>query len=98
MNKQGLMKVLLSPCISEKSTRVSDAHRQFVFRVAPEANKVHIKNAVEMMFNVEVDGVRVVNVKGKSKSFRFARGRRANWKKAYVTLKPGFDLDFMGVE
>lgn len=98
MNKEGLMKVLLSPCISEKTTRVGDTHRQFVFRVSPQASKIDIKKAVELMFNVEVAGVRVANVKGKAKAFRFASGRRANWKKAYVSLKPGFDLDFMGME
>jgi len=98
MTKEGLMKVLLSPCISEKTTRISDDHRQFAFRVMPKATKADIKSAVELMFKVEVAGVRVANVKGKSKSFRFARGRRPHWKKAYVTLKPGFDLDFMGME
>ena len=98
MNQERLMKILLSPHVSEKSTVTADANRQFVFRVAPDARKPEIKRAVELMFKVEVERVQVVNVKGKRKMFGRVPGRRPNWKKAYVCLKPGFDIDFMGAE
>ncbi|ESQ15296.1 MAG: hypothetical protein N838_09135 [Thiohalocapsa sp. PB-PSB1] len=90
------MKVLLGPLISEKSTRASDENLQFVFRVMPDANKPEIGRAVELMFDVEVDCVQVLNVKGKSKRFGARQGRRPNWRKAYVRLKPGYDIDFGG--
>ncbi len=96
MKKERLMKVLLAPHISEKSTTVADANQQFVFKVVPDANKVEIKKAVELMFDVKVDSVQVSNVKGKQKRFGQRNGRRADWKKAYVKLQPGQDLDFMG--
>ena len=95
MKEADLAEVLLEPCISEKSTRVAENQRQFVFRVARRARKAEIKRAVEVLFEVEVSGVQVCNVKGKSKRFRAFRGGRPDWKKAYVTLKPGFDLDFL---
>ena len=98
MNQERLMNILLSPHVSEKSTMTADANRQFVFRVARDARKPEIKRAVELMFKVEVDRVQVVNVKGKRKTFGRAPGRRPDWKKAYVGLKPGFDIDFMGAE
>ena len=98
MNQERLMKILLSPHVSEKSTVTADVNRQFVFRVAPDARKPEIKRAVELMFKVEVERVQVVNVKGKRKMFGRVPGRRPNWKKAYVCLKPGFDIDFMGAE
>lgn len=96
MNDERLMKILLEPRVTEKSTFTVDKHRQFVFRVAPEATKPDIRKAVEKMFEVEVDSVQVLNVHGKSKMFRRARGKRRDWKKAYVRLKPGFDIDFIG--
>ena len=95
-NKERLMKVLLSPRITEKSTLLGDKHNQFVFRVMKDASKPEIKQAVELMFTVEVESVRVCNVKGKSKRFKNISGSRSNWKKAYVKLKPGFDIDYMG--
>ena len=98
MNQERLMNILLSPHVSEKSTMTADANRQFVFRVARDARKPEIKRAVELMFKVEVDRVQVVNVKGKRKTFGRVPGRRPDWKKAYVGLKPGFDIDFMGAE
>ncbi len=98
MNERDLMKVLLSPRITEKSARLGDAHNQFVFRVASEATKPDIRRAVEKMFEVEVDAVQVLNVKGKTKRTRSGRGKRSDWKKAYVTLKAGHDIDFMGAE
>ncbi|MBS35548.1 MAG: 50S ribosomal protein L23 [Thiotrichales bacterium] len=98
MNQERLMKVLVSPHVSEKSTRVADAHGQFVFKVLPDARKPEIKQAVELMFKVEVESVQVMNVKGKRKGFGRVRGKRSDWKKAYVSLKPGHDIDFMGAE
>ena len=98
MNQERLMKVLLAPVVSEKSSRVADANRQFVFKVLPGASKPEIRDAVELMFDVKVKGVQVANVNGKSKRFGQTMGRRVNWKKAYVTLAEGHDIDFMGKE
>ena len=94
MNEERLMQVLRAPHVSEKSTRVADQARQFVFRVATDADKREIKRAVEMMFKVEVERVQVMNVKGKRKSFQRSPGKRCDWKKAYVRLKEGHDIDF----
>lgn len=96
MNQEKLMHVLLEPRITEKSTLVGDKYNQFVFKVAKKATKLEIKQAVEMLFKVEVDSVRVVSVPGKLKTYRYTVGRRSDWKKAYVKLKPGFEIDFMG--
>jgi large subunit ribosomal protein L23 len=98
MNQERLMKVLLSPVVSEKSSRLADANRQFVFKVLPGASKPEIRKAVELMFDVKVTGVQVSNVRGKAKRFGQTLGRRAGWKKAYVTLAEGHDIDFMGAE
>ena len=97
MNDERLMSVLVAPHISEKSTRLADAFSQIAFRVRTDARKPEIKRAVEKMFNVEVVSVSVLNVKGKHKGFNVKkRGRRSDWRKAYVRLKPGHDIDFMG--
>lgn len=98
MNRERLLKILLSPHVSEKSTVVGERHNQYVFRVALDATKPEIKKAVETLFEVEVDAVRVLNVKGKRKSFGVIQGRRPDWKKAYVTLKEGHEIDFLGGE
>jgi large subunit ribosomal protein L23 len=98
MNDERLMKVLVAPHISEKSARVADSSNQVVFRVLPDACKPEIKRAVEKMFNVEVEHVRTVSVRGKRKSFQRTLGKRSDWKKAYVRLKPGHDIDFLGGE
>lgn len=98
MNDERLMSVLLSPHISEKSTRVADACNQVVFRVKSDARKPEIKRAVEKLFNVEVEGVQVANFKGKRKGFQRRIGKRPDWKKAYVKLKAGHDIDFLGGE
>ena len=98
MNQERLMKVLLAPLVSEKSTRLADANRQFAFKVLPSANKPEVRKAVELMFDVKVTGVQIANVRGKSKRFGQTQGKRADWKKAYVTLAEGHDIDFMGVE
>ncbi len=96
MNKEQLMKLILEPRITEKSTLLGDKYNQFVFKVATSATKPEIKKAVELLFEVEVESVKVTNVKGKSKRFSQIQGRRSDWKKAYVKLKPGFDIDYMG--
>jgi large subunit ribosomal protein L23 len=96
MNDERLMKILLSPVVSEKSAVVADANRQFTFRVATDATKREIGRAVEKMFDVKVDTVRVVNVKGKRKRFGAMQGHRKDWRKAYVRLKEGHDIDFAG--
>ena len=96
MNEEMLYQVILAPHVSEKSTMVADANRQFVFEVRRDATKPVIKQAVEKMFNVQVDEVTVVNVRGKVKRAGRTPGRRQDWKKAYVRLKPGQDIDFVG--
>jgi len=97
MNQERLLKVLLSPHVSEKASMVAEKN-QFVFRVASDATKPEIKKAVESMFEVKVRGVTVTNVKGKTKRFGARPGRRSGWKKAYVTLEAGQDIDFLGAE
>jgi len=96
MNKERLMKILLGPHISEKATVAADENRQFVFRVARDASKPQIKQAVELLFDVKVDGVRVANVHGKRKRFGAHVGKRVDYKKAYVSLQEGFDIEMMG--
>ena len=98
MNDERLMRVLVSPHVSEKSTRLNDEANQVVFKVLPDARKLEIKHAVEKLFNVEDEDVQVMNMKGKRKSSARQSGRRSDWKKAYVRLKQGHDLDFVGVE
>jgi large subunit ribosomal protein L23 len=96
VNKEQLMNILLEPRVTEKSTRLGDKHKQFVFKVAIGARKPEIRQAVEQIFDVKVESVQVCNTKGKRKVFRYAPGRRSDWKKAYVRLKPGFDINFTG--
>lgn len=96
MNAEQLYRVILAPHISEKSTRVGEKHKQVVFSVRRDASKPAIKQAVEKMFNVQVESVTVANLKGKTKKTGRISGRRQNWKKAYVRLKAGHDIDFMG--
>jgi large subunit ribosomal protein L23 len=98
MNNERLSRILIAPIVSEKSTRAADESRQVVFRVLPDASKPEIRKAVEKMFDVTVTGVQVLNVKGKVKRFGQAIGRRSDWKKAYVKLAEGSDIDFMGAE
>lgn len=98
MNEERLLQVLISPHVSEKSTRLADDARQHVFRVAHDATKPEIRKAVEKLFGVKVKAVRVVNTKGKVKRFGQRMGRRSDWKKAYVTLMPGYDIDLTGME
>jgi large subunit ribosomal protein L23 len=98
MNFDRAANILLSPHVTEKATLIGDTSNQFVFKVIQDAEKGEIKHAVETMFNVQVDSVRTLNVKGKTKRFGWRMGKRKNWKKAYVRLKPGHDIDFTGGE
>ncbi|MCX7075046.1 MAG: 50S ribosomal protein L23 [Methylococcales bacterium] len=93
-NLYQLTRVLEAPIISEKSSIVAERDKQIVFKVQKNATKKQVKNAVEAMFNVEVDAVRVLNVKGKQKRFGRSLGQRSDWKKAYVKLKEGHDIEF----
>jgi large subunit ribosomal protein L23 len=98
MINERLSKILLAPIVSEKSARIGDESNQIVFKVLPGASKPEIRAAVEQMFEVKVTAVKTANVKGKVKRFGQTMGRRSDWKKAYVTLAEGSDIDFMGAE
>lgn len=88
-----LANVLQAPIISEKSTNAADQNNQFVFKVQKTASKLQVKQAVELMFNVKVESVRVLNVKGKIKRFGRSIGKRSDWKKAYIKLEPGHSIE-----
>ena len=92
--QERLLQVILAPVVSEKSTFVADKNEQVIFRVANDATKPEIKAAVELLFKVEVESVQVSNVRGKEKRFGRFVGRRNNWKKAYVCLKEGQEINF----
>ena len=96
--EERLLQVLLAPQISEKATFIADKNEQVVFRVASDATKPEVKAAVELLFKVEVKAVQVSNVKGKEKRFGKMTGRRKDWKKAYVCLKPGQEINFAAGE
>ena len=94
MNQERLMQVLLAPQISEKATWVAEKNEQVIFRVVSDATKPEIKAAVELLFKVQVESVQVATVKGKQKRIGRSMGRRKNWKKAFVCLKPGQEINF----
>jgi len=96
MNQERMYQVLLVPHVSEKSTLLADANNQHVFKVATDATRSEVKQAVEELFKVKVDKVRILNVKGKSKRFGGRLGKRSDMRKAYVTLRPDNDIDFAG--
>lgn len=98
ISQERLLQVLLAPQISEKATFVADKNEQVVFKVASDATKPEVKAAVESLFKVEVKSVQVLNVKGKSKRFGKTMGRRKDWKKAFVCLKPGQEINFAAGE
>ncbi len=98
MNQNRLYQVLLAPRVTEKTARVGEQGNQYVFRVATDASKADIRAAVEELFEVNVEAVRVANVKGKSKAFRLRPGKRNNWKKAYVRVQEGQVIDLLGGE
>ena len=95
--QERLMTVIQGPHLSEKA-HMSAEQNQVVFKVRTDATKAEIKDAVEMLFEVQVDDVTVMNVRGKNKRFGAVHGRRKNWKKAYVRLAPDSQIDFMGAE
>ncbi len=97
MNQERLLKVLKAPHVSEKATLATE-NGKIVLKVANDATKLEIKHAVEALFEVKVDQVRTLNVKGKTKRTGMRMGKRSDWKKAYVTLAEGQDIDFLGAE
>jgi large subunit ribosomal protein L23 len=97
-NEERLLNVLMAPQISEKATYVAEKNEQVIFHVASDATKPEVKAAVEMLFKVTVDSVQICNVKGKSKRFGKFSGRRSDWKKAYVCLAPGQEINFAASE
>jgi large subunit ribosomal protein L23 len=98
LSNERLMSVLVGPHLSEKSSRIAEQLKQFVFKVRRDADKSDVKRAVELMFDVKVTAVQVVNCMGKAKRFGRSPGHRQDWKKAYVTLAEGQDIDFLGAE
>lgn len=95
MNEAKLYNVIRAPRVSEKTARLQEVSNQYVFEVATTATKADIKVAIEKLFDVKVEAVNVLNVKGKSKAFKFRMGRRADWRKAYVKLAAGQSIDVM---
>ena len=98
MNQERMYKVLMAPHVSEKGSRAADESNQHTFKVAIDATKPEIRQAVEKLFDVKVTDVRVVKVKGKRKRHGVHQGRRPDWKKAVVRLRDGDDIDFIGSE
>lgn len=94
-NKNKLMKAIIAPCVSEKST-MARVNRQYVFRVQNVATKLQITQAIKLLFEVDVDAVRIINVKGKARRFGNIEGRRKDWKKAYITIKEGQVINLGG--
>ncbi len=97
MNEERIFQILIKPHISEKTSILGDVANQAVFRVAVDASKAEIKAAVEQMFNVKVDNVRTAHVKGKTKRQGQRRGKRSDWKKAYVSLQQGHEIDLASI-
>jgi large subunit ribosomal protein L23 len=97
-NEQRLYTIIKSPIVSEKSTFVADKNEQIIFAVSSDANKQEIKAAVELLFKVQVDSVNVLNVMGKKKRHGRFMGKRSDWKKAYVSLKAGQEINFADVQ
>ena len=93
MNPERVFQIIKMPHVSEKSALLGDTANQAVFQVALDANKAEIKAAVEQLFDVKVAGVRTVTMKGKNKRMGVRRGRRSDWKKAYVSLEQGHEID-----
>jgi large subunit ribosomal protein L23 len=98
MNQERLFKVLLGPHITEKAASATGSVTQVAFKVATDASKLEVKKAVEKLFEVKVEGVRVINVKGKTRRTKTGMGKRSDWKKAYVRLAEGQDIDFSVTE
>lgn len=92
------MSVIRGPHTSEKTTTIAEKHGQITFKVDKTATKLEIKKAVEHLFDVKVDSVKTVIIKGKTKRFAQRLGRRKDVKKAYVSLKDGYDINFATTE
>lgn len=97
MNEERLLKILLSPHMSEKATSAA-SRSEYVFEVSRDATKVDVKNAIELLFKTIVKSVRILNVKTKPKRFGRVEGRSKAWKKAYVTLQAGQQIDLAGTQ
>ena len=97
-HQERLMTVLKGPVLTEKAAVSAELHNQVVFKVRTDATKTEISQAVELLFDVKVDRVQVINYRGKNKRFGMTRGRRNDWKKAYVRLAEGSHIDFLGTE
>ena len=95
MSDSALYNIILAPHVSEKGTQLADSAQQVVFKVAIDATKPQIRRAIEKLFSVEVESVQVVRHKGKKKNFGRVPGKRKDWKKAYIRLKQGQDIDFL---
>ena len=98
MNQERIFQVLVGPHVSEKAAIAADENNQYVFKVAVDATKAEIKRSVEQLFKVEVDNVNTLKVKGKVKRNRYGFSTRPTWKKAYVKLAQGQDIDFAVAE
>jgi large subunit ribosomal protein L23 len=96
VNEERLLKIILSPHMSEKAAIAADKRREYVFEVLSDATKPEVKGAVELLFKTEVATVRILNVKTKPRRFGQTLGKSKAWKKAYVTLKPGQEISFAG--
>jgi len=97
MSQARLFKVLLGPQVTEKAALAAESANTVVFKVTTDANKLEVKNAIEKLFEVKVESVRILNVKGKTKRTRHGLGKRNDWKKAYVRLADGQDIDFTAI-
>ena len=98
MNQERVYQVLVGPHVSEKAAMAADHGNQYVFKVAVNATKLEVKKAVEQLFKVKVENVCTLNVKGKVKRNRYGYAKRPSWKKAYVRLEQGQDIDFAVAE
>ena len=94
MNQERVFQILMGPHVSEKAAVVADTSNQYVFKVALDATKAEVKQSVELLFKVAVDDVKTLRVKGKSKRNRFGMTTKPTWKKAYVRLAQGQEIDF----
>jgi large subunit ribosomal protein L23 len=98
MNQERVFQVLVGPHVSEKAAIIAEQSNQYVFKVAVDATKAEIKKSVEQLFKVKVNAVRTLKVKGKVKRNKFGFSTKPTWKKAYVRLEQGQDIDFAVVE
>jgi large subunit ribosomal protein L23 len=98
MNQERVFQVLVGPHVSEKAAIVADANNQYVFKVAVDATKAEIRKSVEQLFKVKVDNVNTLKVKGKVKRNKHGFSTKPTWKKAYVRLEQGQDIDFAVAE